>query len=193
MEKEVENTQQKILNVSTEMFVERGYQSVSMREIAEACGLSKPGLYYYFTNKQDLFLAILDSQLEVLSQLIASIQAQAETAREKIRTFIVSVLTESTHQSALIRLGTHEMTNLDDGIRKEFYQRYQDKFLSPLAGMIRTGIDSGEIRSIEPDQGVWALLGLVFPYLNRIGPSKDQVQATAAFIESVFFDGLAAK
>jgi AcrR family transcriptional regulator len=193
MEKEVENTQQKILNVSTEMFVERGYQSVSMREIAEACGLSKPGLYYYFTNKQDLFLEILDSQLEVLSQLIASIQAQTVTSRERIRIFIVSVLTESTHQSALIRLGTHEMSNLEDVIRNEFYQRYQQKFLSPLAGLIQAGIDSGEIRSIEPDQGVWALLGLIFPYLNRIGPSDEQVQATAAFIENVLFDGIAAK
>ena len=192
MEKEVENTQQKILNVSTELFVDKGYLSVSMREIAEACGLSKPGLYYYFTNKQDLFLAILDSQLEVLSQLITSIQAQAGSARERIQKFIVSVLTESTHQSALIRLGTHEMANLDDSIRKEFYQRYQEKFLSPLARMIQTGIDIGEIRPIEPDQGVWALLGLIFPYLNRIGPSDEQVQATAVFIESVLFDGIAA-
>lgn len=193
MEKKVENSRQKILNISQDLFVKKGYLSISMREIAEACGLSKPGLYYYFTNKEELFLAILDSQLDALSTLIGSIRLQSGTSREMIRTFIQEILTDSTQQAGLIRLGTREMSNLDEKHRKEFFLRYQDKFLSPLAAILKTGMAAGEIRSIDPDLGIWALLGLVYPYLNRSDSSESEIQEVTSFLESVFFDGIAAK
>lgn len=193
MEKEVEKIQKKILEISQDLFTARGYLSVSMREIAEACGLSKPGLYYYFTNKQELFLAILDSQLDVLSGLLYSIHQQPDTTREKIRSFIQKVLMESTRQAALIRLGTHDMSNLDEQTRKGFNLRYQEKFISPLTEIINNGIVGGEIRKIDAQQATWALLGLIFPYLNRSTSSEGEIQEIAKFIESVFFDGIASK
>ena len=47
-----------------------------MREIADACGISKPGLYYHFKDKEDLFLAILDQNLNDLEQIVAEAGSQ---------------------------------------------------------------------------------------------------------------------
>jgi len=54
---------QQILHEATRLFVDRGYHALSMREIAEAVGVSKAGLYYHFEDKEDLFLAILTNNL----------------------------------------------------------------------------------------------------------------------------------
>jgi AcrR family transcriptional regulator len=49
----------RIIEEATCLFVASGYCGISMREIAEAVGISKAGLYYHFRDKEDLFLAIL--------------------------------------------------------------------------------------------------------------------------------------
>ena len=43
--------------------VERGYDGVSMREIAEACGITKAALYYHFSSKDELLQELLISYL----------------------------------------------------------------------------------------------------------------------------------
>lgn len=53
------NTRQAILNVSKQLFSERGYNGVSMRDIAEALGISKGNLTYHFKKKEDIVDALL--------------------------------------------------------------------------------------------------------------------------------------
>jgi AcrR family transcriptional regulator len=193
MEKEIENVHQKILAIARELFVAQGYDRISMREIAEACGLSKPGLYYYFTDKQALFLAILDDQLTELEKTLLNIESQPGSARGKIRTFLRSIFSQPTHQSAIIRLASQDMEKVEASARAAFNQRYQDKFLNLLAEILTEGMKSGELRSLDTHLSVWALLGLMYPYLNRHFSTDSEVERVIDFIDSVLFDGLAAK
>lgn len=49
-----------ILETSARLFNEQGYKGVSIRDIAQACGMTNAALYYHFKNKDDLFLAVLE-------------------------------------------------------------------------------------------------------------------------------------
>ncbi|MEV0398594.1 TetR/AcrR family transcriptional regulator [Actinoallomurus sp. NPDC050550] len=51
--------EQQMLDVAEEVFAERGYGAVSMEEIAERVGLSKPMLYEYFGSKEGLLLGVI--------------------------------------------------------------------------------------------------------------------------------------
>lgn len=46
--------------MSVPLFAQRGYEAVSMREIAAAVGIQAPALYYHFPDKQSLYLAVMD-------------------------------------------------------------------------------------------------------------------------------------
>ncbi|MFT4148431.1 MAG: helix-turn-helix domain-containing protein [Micrococcaceae bacterium] len=46
-------SKQQILDTAIQLFTEEGYDKVSMREIAEAAGMTKPALYYHFKSKED--------------------------------------------------------------------------------------------------------------------------------------------
>ena len=55
-----------LLDAASEIFVERGYHSAGMDEIAAAAGVSKPVLYQHFPSKLDLYIAVVDSHAEKL-------------------------------------------------------------------------------------------------------------------------------
>ena len=56
-----ENTKQKIIETALTLFSERGYDAVSVGEIAEAVGIKAPSLYNHFQSKQAIFDAIVET------------------------------------------------------------------------------------------------------------------------------------
>lgn len=57
----MEDTKQRILEKSLELFSTKGYDAVSVGEIAKAVGIKAPSLYNHFPSKQAIFDAILET------------------------------------------------------------------------------------------------------------------------------------
>jgi AcrR family transcriptional regulator len=51
-------TRQRILDVALDLFLGRGYDKTSMREIAEQLGFTKAAIYYHFASKEDILMAL---------------------------------------------------------------------------------------------------------------------------------------
>lgn len=56
----------KIVETAREVFFRRGYRAVTMKDIVEACGISRGGLYLYFSNTKELFEAVLEQEHQPL-------------------------------------------------------------------------------------------------------------------------------
>jgi AcrR family transcriptional regulator len=52
------NTRERILDIALDLFIDKGYDKTSLREIAEKLGFSKAALYYHFASKDDILLAL---------------------------------------------------------------------------------------------------------------------------------------
>ncbi|MBW1765604.1 MAG: TetR/AcrR family transcriptional regulator [Deltaproteobacteria bacterium] len=65
------DTRKRLLTAGTALFAEKGYSGTRVREIAELAEVSKPVLYYYFKNKEELFSAILNSATEIQTRIIS--------------------------------------------------------------------------------------------------------------------------
>ena len=61
---------QAILNEALELFSAKGYEGVSVSELTEAAGITKPTLYYYFGSKEGLFEAVCQSHYTQLNTLV---------------------------------------------------------------------------------------------------------------------------
>ena len=70
---EARSTRERILDVALDLFIEKGYDRTSLREIAEPLGFSKAALYYHFASKEDILMALHlrlhEFGLDALSQL----------------------------------------------------------------------------------------------------------------------------
>lgn len=72
-----------LLAAAQEVFVSHGFHGAAMDEIAEAAHVSKPVLYQHFPSKRDLYLALLDSHLAALTDLL--LKALNSTTDNKLR------------------------------------------------------------------------------------------------------------
>jgi AcrR family transcriptional regulator len=155
---------EQILQTANTLFIEHGYSGLSMREISEAIGVSKAALYYYYKDKEQLFLAILKAYLDEMETAIDQILSRPVSGKEKIRLFVEYILTQPAEQRATIRLASQEISHLSATARQGFDQIYREKFINKIRAMLVAGMEQGEFRPIQAETAVWALLGIMFPY-----------------------------
>ncbi|KHL03428.1 hypothetical protein LK10_09340 [Sinomonas humi] len=69
-------TRERIQAVALRLFSEQGYESTSMRQIAEELGFTKAALYYHFNSKQDIVRALMETMRSEVGDLVAWAGAQ---------------------------------------------------------------------------------------------------------------------
>ena len=82
-----------LARVAAKLFAARGYDATSVREIAEAAGVTKPTLYYHFGSKEGLAQALLNQPLEAfLGRLAAVLEEQEQEPRVMLERMVASHL-----------------------------------------------------------------------------------------------------
>lgn len=78
---------EEILQAAKELFLEQGYDSTTIRKIADRVGVSAPALYLYFQDKEQMMLALCDQTFGHLIESIGEIEKSVAEPRERIRQF----------------------------------------------------------------------------------------------------------
>ena len=73
-----------LLAAAQEVFIAQGYHDTTMEDIADRAGISKPVLYRHFPGKLELYLALLDTQAEALTQAVDDALARTDDNRERV-------------------------------------------------------------------------------------------------------------
>ncbi|GIH94805.1 TetR/AcrR family transcriptional regulator [Planobispora siamensis] len=84
------DTRTRIQEIALTLFTEQGYEATSLREIAEALGVTKAALYYHFRTKDDIVASLAEKRLHAVEELLAWAEKQPrteETRRELIRRY----------------------------------------------------------------------------------------------------------
>ena len=182
---------EQILATAKSLFIQHGYHGLAMRQISEAIGVSKAALYYHFKDKEDLFIAILSSNLNELERAIDLIQSRQISCSEQIVLFGEYVLNQSAEERAIIRLGSQEMAHLSAIARQNFNKTYHDQFTGKLQNIFQDGIAKGEFRPIDPGIATWALLGIMYPYFYPAHAESTSLQPEIIRqIISIYMDGV---
>ncbi|MEH7385614.1 TetR/AcrR family transcriptional regulator [Bacillus sp. JJ1521] len=87
-----ELSREKIMDVAHELFVQKGYQHVSMRQIAKELNYSHGAIYYHFKNKADLFYAMVVQDFEMLNGVLNQIIAQDLQPEEKVKMILLGYI-----------------------------------------------------------------------------------------------------
>lgn len=174
---------------ATRLFVERGFDGTSMREIADACGVTKAALYYHYPSKADLLLDIVDTYLEAVSQAVARGRDGRTTAAEQLRGVIAELFALPPEGRAVIRVAMHDLRHLHESDRAAFGAAYHQRFLRPLTEVVQAGNASGEFGPHDPATVVWIILGMLYPFLSG-GRSQEGDARAIADLSGVLLDGL---
>lgn len=148
------------LRAALEVFARHGYHGASIRMIAEAAGLSVPGLYHHYRSKQALLAAVVDSAME---ELLAHTRAAATAATGSATTCFENVV-ESLARFHMARrdhafVASTEMRSMDADVRAHHIAQ-RDDLQRMLEDAIRSGIDSGEFTCEHPEDAARAISSL---------------------------------
>jgi len=148
---------ERIVREAIRLFSTKGYNGVSVREIVEAAGITKPSLYYYFQSKEHLFERIILETLEEFRGQLEDVVKQPGAIRDRLLA-ICRIHLEFARRNAEHCLLVHNIlfSNERSAIAFDF-----DAFFKRNTEMIRDviaeGIETGQLRQGDP----W-LMALIF-------------------------------
>jgi AcrR family transcriptional regulator len=138
-----------ILTEAARIFARKGYEGASMRDIAEACGISKSLLYHHFTSKEEIYSRVAVGATKELYQFVVEHVPPDATPTEKIRAFMVATAEYfRRHRWAWIASTTAFWNDPDRHRQKERMTR-RDRYEKYLRELIQEAIDAGEIRDVD--------------------------------------------
>lgn len=183
-----------ILTEAARIFARKGYEGASMRDIAEACGISKSLLYHHFKSKEEIYSRVAVGATKELYQFVVEHVPADATPAEKIRAFMVATAEYfRRHRWAWIASTTAFWNDPERHRQKERMTR-RDRYEKYLRELIQEAIDAGEIRDVDvamTGRMVLSTLNWMHRWYNPSMPMKPEQIADIYF--DLVFNGLRAQ
>ncbi len=157
-------TRRRILNAAEELFVRYGYEGTRMDQIAEAAGVEKANIYYYFDGKESLYQALIGSIMDALVHEIRDFVLQpADSPWVQLDTFLDFFFTMVERYQGLVGLVVGEMQHPPRDQEGESPLLAIMLQIQSVAGqLLEDGMRQGHFRRQDPAQLLLSLEGALF-------------------------------
>ncbi len=112
-------SREKIVRVATELMDERGYHGMNLEDVAKRLDVTRPALYYYYSRKEQLLLAIHNNAQSHLVEAAFEISEKKLGPLETLYSLIHSHATIATNHSQIVAVMFEEEHNLDPNEREK--------------------------------------------------------------------------
>jgi len=190
---DIQDTKLKVLMAAAELVSTQGYHNVSVREICEAAGVTKPVLYYYFKDKEDVLAELIKEGHLRFKELIDK-YIKADSSFEENLVGLYNVYVSYTNAYPyLIRISAHvQLSPLPEKI-KSLSSKKTKEIMELINSIFTKGIKEKYFnKDIDPEMlaysltapwGVFIAQGVLF---NNIKPLKDNLKKYFDFWKSQF-------
>jgi AcrR family transcriptional regulator len=161
----------KLIGLARDIFAKYGFHKTNINDIALAGGRGKSTLYYYFTSKEDIFKAVIESELVDLRENIIDEVNHAKDPQSKIKAYVltrINFLTRYKNLYAAIREQSISRFSYGESIR----QKFDLMEVQLLTNILTDGIKKGHFKIKEPEFAatgfIGALRGVQFHLLSPV-------------------------
>lgn len=193
-----EEKEELILEAALDVFSQNGFRGSTIDQIAEAAGMSKPNLLYYFRTKEAIHRQLIDRVLTTWLEPLRVFDADGDPESE-IRSYIRRKLEMARDFPRESRLFANEIL--------QGAPRIEDELKGPLktlvdekAGVIRTWSRAGKIARCDPYHLIFSIWSTTQHYadfdvqvravLGQAHSGEGRFEDAARFLEQLFMDGL---
>ena len=169
----ISKTRQKLVDVARQLFVKNGIANTTMNDIAVASGKGRRTLYTYFKSKEDIYYAVIESELERLSDKLDEVAARKMRPQDKIIELIythLNMIRETVVRNGNLRAEFFRNIWMVEKVRKNFDEYELELFRK----IYKEAKDDGEfdIEDVElvADITHYCIKGLEVPFIyGRLG------------------------
>lgn len=140
-----------ILEVARKVFVEKGFKNVTMKDIVDACGISRGGLYLYFDSTEQILMEVLQMEADEADDVFTEQIAREDTAADILTLFLKEQKKELLQNKDNLTVAVyeyffeHQTTDKNNMLRRQF-----DAGVRVIEKLIEDGIASGEFYCENP-------------------------------------------
>ncbi len=138
---------QAVLDTAVRLFNAKGFQATSLDYVAQALSVTKPTIYHYFSNKDDILFECLRLGMRQIQSAIGEVQQSAATGRDRLEVFAVAYALTMTQEFGMCTIRTSD-DQLSAKSRKEF-RALKREIHESLQAIIEDGMKDGSL--IEGD------------------------------------------
>jgi AcrR family transcriptional regulator len=152
-----ESKREAVLQTAARLFLEKSYGRTSMNDVAERLNITKPALYHYFRNKEEILLECYRLGTGMIEDILNDIAERCGSGIEKVEAFIYSYTNVMT-----VNFGRCVMRLDESGLSEEAYvevRKYKRKIDRRLRGFLQEGVADGSIAPCDPKLAAFAIAG----------------------------------
>ena len=149
-----------ILDAASLLFVEKGFGGTNINDIADAVGMTRTALYYYFPSKESMLEALTEEVTQEASQLAKAISGRDDlpaddALRELIRQHAGLILSHAL-QFRVVERSESSLPEPHRAVAQESRRAVLDHFVR----VIQRGIDSGQFRRVDARIAAFSIIGM---------------------------------
>lgn len=192
----VSKTRAKLVDVARQLFAKKGVDDTTMNDIAVASKKGRRTLYTYFKSKEDIYMAVVESELEMLSDAMEQVAKKDITPDKKILKLIETHLDSIkmvVYRNGTLRAGFFRNIWRVEAVRKNFDAKEIKLFKQVLAEGKDKGIFDIDNVDIIADIVHYCIKGIEVPYIRgQIAEELDD-EAGWAYVAKIVFGALGRK
>lgn len=164
------NTKKMLIEVARQLFALHGKKEVTMNDIAEASKKGRRTLYTYFNNKEEIYRAVIDKELDTIIQKLSVVSKQATEPDVKLTNHIITHL--DAVKSVVNRNGSLRADFFHDIYEVERKRRKIDiREIELISDIITEGIEKNIFKRMDVELSsmiiFYAIKGLEVPYIRQ--------------------------
>jgi AcrR family transcriptional regulator len=182
---------QAILDAAQDLFAQHGYEGLSIRDLADRCGLAKATIYHHFADKQALFLSVLERDTQLVHDRLLEAAASEQNPPAKLRAVIYTYCTLMSERRSILLCTLREIGGIEAHIR-EFISQRRASILGPVVTILAEGMAAGLFRPLDPEMTALSLIGMVHAFITfRLLLDNVQIGSDVAeHIYALFLHGI---
>ncbi len=152
--------QASLIAAAASLFAAKGFNGTTTKEIAKSAGVSEALVFKYFPTKRALYAAILAEKVTVSALLGAVDEAAKKRDDHRVFSLIASYRIRPGVDPTLLRLLLFSALEGDE-LSDMFFGKHHKIFYEHVAAYVRTRIDEGAFRDVDPLLAARAFIGMV--------------------------------
>lgn len=192
----ISKTRQKLIDIARQLFAKRGVANTTMNDIAVASGNGRRTLYTYFNSKEEVYSAVIESELERLSDKLDEVAAMKMRPLDKVIELIythLSMIRETVVRNGNLRAEFFRNIWMVEKVRKKF----DDYEIDLFSKVYQDGKADGEFDiddvNLVADITHYCIKGLEVPFIyGRIGHGLTE-EASKPLVAKVVYGALGKK
>lgn len=170
MSKKISKTKKMLIEVARELFAEKGKRNVTMNDIAEASKRGRRTLYTYFNNKEEIFRAVLNKELEYIVDQAKKAASENVEPDVRLRNLVITHL--DSIKFVVDRNGSLSADFFRDIYEVERARRKTDQQeIDLIRQTLEEGVAKKKFITINPELTsiiiFYAIKGLEVPYIRK--------------------------